>query len=259
MVNIIGSFALKKIYKTILTVTALSAFTMALPSPAPAQVIKGFELKHSQNYNRRAPGLKKPGENQVVIFSEEPFFKKVTMMKLDPPLSVRERVDRLLYGINTDVPPEYDHYGYEIRRYMSTVGNPKGITDPQYLETQLKNIKSALIILEYWGKALEKEIDEIEAVIQERGDTGSTRSTFRYNRALVKAFLVETRSWIENNRMLLEMLQDLGPKGYSYNEENGYIGFLNKEDLQQFVAIYESKMKALRQMRDYLPFQMMIY
>ena len=158
MVNIIGSFALKKIYKTILTVTALSAFTMALPSPAPAQVIKGFELKHSQNYNRRAPGLKKPGENQVVIFSEEPFFKKVTMMKLDPPLSVRERVDRLLYGINTDVPPEYDHYGYEIRRYMTDVGNIKIFDGPEFLVKQIKNVRKARVIAEYWKKHINNEV-----------------------------------------------------------------------------------------------------
>jgi hypothetical protein len=224
---------------------------------AYAQDLKGFELEHSSHSVRDIPSLTKPGE--VNLFTEEPSFEKVTLLKIEPPMSLRERVDRLLYGIYTDIPPEYDHFGYEIRRYMAGIGNVQSLSDPAFIKKQLKNINTSKVILEYWGKELNKEINEIERIIEEKNDASSTRSTFKYNRGIVNAFLVESESWINNNKMALEYLEEIGPTAYKYNERKGTLIFKNKQHLKRFASIYKSKREALKEMRGYLPYRMMIY
>ena len=113
--------------------------------------------------------------------------------------------------------------------------------------------------MEYWGKELNKEIDEIERIIEEKNDASSTRSTFKYNRGIVNAFLVESESWINNNKMALEYLEEIGPTAYKYNERKGALIFKNKQHLKRFASIYKSKREALKEMRGYLPYRMMVY
>lgn len=242
--------------KYLILIGALSMIAAPIHA-ASAQDIKGFELEHSNQEKYGVPSLTDAGE--VDLFTEEPSFEKITLLRIDPHMSLRERVDRLLYGIYTDIPPEYDHFGYEIRRYMAGVGNVESLNDPAFIKKQLKNIKTSKFILEYWGKELNKEIEEIERIIEEKNDASSTRSTFKYNRGIVNAFLVESESWINNNRMALEYLQEIGPNAYKYNENKGLLIFKNKQHLKRFVSIFKSKRSALKEMRGYLPFRMMVY
>lgn len=237
------------------------ALVFFVAQSAQAQHITSFQLEHSGQKPFAAPGFEKESEDEerpeVSLFVNEPYFKKVKFIKIEVALGLTERVDRIAYGIYTDIPPEYDHYGYEIRRYMAGVSNAKLFKKEGYLKEQLKNIKTAEIILEYWRKTLEKEMDEIEATIEKKNVTSSIRTAYRYNRGVAIAFFVECQSWIENNKRILEYLQEIGPKAYHYN--NGAMSFSNKSYLKEFSAIFESKQRALREIRGYMPFRMMVY
>ncbi len=226
---------------------------------AQAQHIRGFDVENTSTTMYDLPPVYDEKEGEVTLFTEEPFFEKIKLLRLDPPMSLRERVERLVYGIYTDVPPEYDHYGYEIRRHMAGVGNATFFHDPAFIEKQLKNIKTSEIILKYWGEVLREEAEEVERLIKEKKDASSTRTTFKYNRGVVNAFLVECQSWINNNKMALEYLQKIGPRAYRYNPKKGIISFKSKENFKEFASIYESKLRSVREIRGYLPFRMMVY
>lgn len=244
-------------------IKALCIFSILaiLPIEVQAQQIKSVRIEHSSSSSLAtdmSPFYNKD-DQQAALFIDEPFFKKVTFLKLEEPSNFRERIDRLLYGVITDVAPEYDHYGYEIRRYMATVGNATRFEEEGFLEEQIKNVKTAGIILKYWKEKLKKDMEETEALIEERNETSSNRTTFKYNRGITNAFLVEAESWIENNRAVLEYLQKVGPQAYRYDEKTSDIYFKNKQYLRQFTSLYESKLRALKEIRGYLPFRMMVY
>lgn len=243
--------------KSILSM-ALVCGVLALPvSEANAQHIRALELEFSNKGIERLPDIDE--ESGVVnLFVNEPFFKKVEFKTIEPAYGLQERVERILYGLYTDVPPEYDHYGYEIRRYMASIGNANSINNPNFIAAQLKNIKNASIILDYWQKSLKEEMDEIDQEITDSNNRTNIRTIFKYNRGVATAFFVEQQNWMNNNKMLLEYLQEIGPRAYKYHE-NGVLTFKNKEHLRRFSAIYRSKLISLRQIREYLPFRMMIY
>lgn len=62
----------------------------------------------------------------------EPNIIAIRFQQDKPPKGVVERIQRLTLGITTDMPPEYDVYGYEIRRYMAQVGNAKIYQDDEF-------------------------------------------------------------------------------------------------------------------------------
>lgn len=194
---------------------------------------------------------------QKYIPPKEPVFEKVVYMKIDPPGNLGERVDRLLHGIRVDVPPAYDHYGYEIRRYMAAIAGPQILGSPENLEAQLKNINNAKIIVRYWRQAVKAEIDGIEEQIDAEDASSSVRSIFKFNRGAVEAFFVELESWMNTNRAALEVLLKMGPDRYSY--EDPVLAFRNYEDLAYYASLHKAREAALRHMRAYTPFRMMIY
>ncbi len=187
----------------------------------------------------------------------EPVFDEVTFLKLDPPRSMNERIERLIHGIYVDIPPEYDHFGYEVRRYMTSVAGPEILGSPVNLKGQIKNIKSAEIILRYWRQAHQKEIANIEAEMEEKGASSSIRSSLKYNRGIAEAFFVEAQSWTHNNRALLELLLKTGPQGYKFKSH--VFTFNDQRDLKKFARLYKARQDALKEIHGYTPFRMMVY
>lgn len=194
---------------------------------------------------------------QKYVPPKEPVFEKVVYMKIDPPGSLGERVDRLLHGIRIDVPPAYDHYGYEIRRYMAAISGPQILGSPENLEAQIKNINNAKIIVRYWRQAVKAEIDGIEKQIDAEDASSSVRSIFKFNRGAAEAFFVELESWMNTNRAALEVLLKMGPDRYAYADP--VLSFRNYEDLAYYASLHKAREEALRHMRTYTPFRMMIY
>jgi hypothetical protein len=223
-----------------------------------AQHIRELEVEFTHASRKKLPGIDAEA-GEVNLFLNEPFFKKVEFKHIEEPYSLQERVDSILYGIYTDVPPEYDHYGYEVRRYMASTGNGNSLKDPEFIVAQLKNIKNAMIILEYWQIEVKEDIEMIDKTISERSNRTNTRTIFKYNRGVSTAFFVEAQNWMQNNKILLEFLQGIEPSAYRYNPETSVLTFKNKEHLREFAAIYKAKVLSLRQIRTYLPFRMMIY
>ena len=94
----------------------------------------------------------------------EPNIGAVDFHRLPDVNGIQGRVDRLINGITRDIPPEYDHYGYEIRRYMASVGNIKVYEDEEFIKQQIKNVRKAAVIADFWRESLEKEIAAIEKI-----------------------------------------------------------------------------------------------
>ncbi len=188
----------------------------------------------------------------------EPNIGEVKFLKMPPVNGVQGRVDRLVEGITRDVPPEYDHYGYEIRRYMSRVGNTKIFTDEEYLKDQIKNVRKASVIADYWRNFLDKEIAELDEIIDSESESVafSTRTSFKQNRTTVSTFLISLKSWIDSNEhLLLHVFDNPGEFEVMYpeimisqNSEN--IEFYNRSLVKQ---------TKLKEIKAYGPFAMMAY
>ena len=190
------------------------------------------------------------------LAQQAPGLPKVTFLQLDPPRTLDERIDRLVQGIAVDIPPEYDQYGYELRRYMATILHPQIFTNQKRLQEEAQNVKNAGIVLRYWKKALRAEIEAIEAEIDKGNVPSSTRSSFNYKKGIVTAFLVESQVWVDNNQKLLDFLL-ANPRGYSY--EAPWLTFHNSEDKKTFIALFRAREEAHAHMVEYVPFAMMVY
>ena len=186
----------------------------------------------------------------------EPKIDKVTFMKVEPPRTMKERIDNLLLGIYTDVPPEYDHYGYEIRRYMTHTLSPEVLGDVEKIKAELVNIATARLILSYWQKDIFKRIADIEKELD--ADTTSTglRSTFKYNRGIVEDFSSKIRRWLDGNEKFLKFLfENQGAFGFRDPE----FLFDEQEDRNMAVSLLEQHKLALEEIRKFSPFSVMVY
>ncbi len=186
----------------------------------------------------------------------EPDYPVVKYLKPAPPASLRERVDRLLYGIKVDVPPEYDHYGYEIRRYMAHIAGPEVLGNSTRLEQELKNIGRAKIVHKYWRQELQKEAGEIQKIIDENPSASDARTMFKYNSGVVNAFLAESDVWLEKNEILLKFLLDRQDY-YTYKDPN--FKFDKNEDRLEFARHYEAARKSHEILSGYMMFRAMVY
>lgn len=204
------------------------------PSAVPADIVRTLEERAQQ-----APGL-----------------AKVTFLQLEPPRTLDERIDRLVQGIAVDIPPQYDHYGYELRRYMADILNPAIFVSQKRLAQEVRNVKNAAIVLRFWKKALRAEMEAIEAEIERVNAPSSTRSGFNYKKGIVTAFLVESQVWIDSNQKLLEFLLAI-PRGYSYAPP--LLSFKSSEDRKTFITLYGAREEAHKNITEYVPFAMMVY
>ncbi len=100
-------------------------------------------MKQKQDFEVFLPEINGTG---VVLDSDdippqEPNIVVAKFLKIEPPQNLTERVARLAHGITVDMPPDYDYYGYEIRRYMQGVGNLKIYTDDTGINVFLEIVK----------------------------------------------------------------------------------------------------------------------
>lgn len=202
------------------------------------------------------------GYNHAEYFSKsfdaptEPPFKKIKFLKQDEPRFIQEQVERLLHGVTIDIPPEYDYYGYEIRRYMRSILTPNELQDSLKLRESVNNAKRARIIMNYWQRHLNREIVRLNEEM-ETGDVPSRiRSTFRYNEGRVINFIPEIYSWIDRNIDFLEFLQE--------NQGQYFVRYPlyqipDFELRKEFKRLYDARENARKRVIKYSPFRMMIY
>ncbi len=183
---------------------------------------------------------------------------KVKFLRLPPLNGIDERVDRLVQGIKVDLPPEYDHYGYEIRRYMSKVGEIKIFTDNEFLLEQIKNVRKSQIIADYWKKHLDKEIGEIEKIIESNEDTPFTvRTAFRQNKVTVRSFIVDLKAWIEANNVMLSNIYKHSIDNYDVVYPEIIItSSLARQTFYNDMTVKQNKLTAIKA---YHPFAIMVY
>ena len=187
----------------------------------------------------------------------EPNIAPTRFLKYPPVVSLGERVDRLVYGINTDIRPEHDHYGYEIRRYMSSVGNVKIFDEPEFLVEQIKNVRKAGVIAEYWKKSINNEIIEIQEIMDADSSIDlRVRTAFKQHKIAAQTFLISLKSWIDaNERVLLEVHKNPGIYEIEYPE----ILIVVPTTRVNFYNLYATKQAKLKDIQQYQPFALMVY
>lgn len=186
----------------------------------------------------------------------EPNIVPIVFLEDVPPRGIMERISRLTQGITTDMPPEYDIYGYEIRRYMASVGNPKVYTDDDFLIEQIKNVRKARVIASYWQKHVEKEIDEIEQIIEDKDSTSTVRTAIKQARLTTRSFMIDLQGWIDSNERLLMHLLDI--QGYIQLEYPDVV-FIRPNERIDFFNLFQARQHKLKEIREYQAFAMMVY
>lgn len=220
-----------------------------------------FEVETDADSGYEEVFLPKLFPSSVVIddddaWPDEPNLGQVTFLKLPPLSGLSERVDRLIQGVTKDIAPEFDHYGYEIRRYMATVGNKDIYEDREYLFEQLKNVRKASVIADYWKKALEEEMVAIEKIVDEDPSVSfADRTAFKQNSITVKTFLIVLRGWLDSNeRFLVHVLENPNVYEIFYPEI-----VINAKSRVDFYNRFNLKQAKLKDIKEYMPFAMMVY
>lgn len=186
----------------------------------------------------------------------EPAFKQVRFLQQEPAKTLSERIDRLIYGIKIDIPPEYDHYGYEIRRYMKGILNPNDLNDSLVIPEMLQNARTARVIMDYWKKYLAEEGKVIEAELEKSTNNNGLVTTFKYNQGVVNSFIPEMYIWIDNNIEFLEFIQESGGEYYvSYP----FYDVPNGNYREKMVKLYQKREEGLKEVIKFSPFSMMVY
>lgn len=205
---------------------------------------------HAKDMNPKKPQIK-------IEQIPEPTYKKVTFYKLDPPRTLRERVERLTHGMLVDMPPEYDHYGYEIRRFMAKVGNEAVLDSTQNIKGQLQNIKFAQKIAAAWQANHLKEVNEINVLIEEQNASSTVRSLYNTKKLEAQSFFQHLNGWIRYNRDALSYLAEIGTNRYQY--QDGEFRFRSSEEFNKYKILHETRVRALDRMHGYTPFRLMVY
>lgn len=187
----------------------------------------------------------------------EPTVPKVTFYEFDSPQHVQGRIDSLLHGIKITLPPEYDHYGYEIRRYMNSVGRIAIYSNRYAMEEEIVNIEKAWVVFRYWREALLAELDSLDAAIKaDDTATSKVKTMFTVNETIVKAFIIEMQAWLNANQELLLFLAE-NRKDYTF--EQGNFIFKSTAMARQFINLFSTRERAKLQMREYDPFGKIVY
>lgn len=186
---------------------------------------------------------------------QEPVFTDVKYKEILPYNGIEDRVKRLTQGVSESIPPEFDHYGHEIRKYMARTGNFKIYSDEEFLKEQIKSVKKARVVMEYWEKYVKQEIDEIDAQINGKFVTSATKTAHKQNKARLKTFMVVLKSWIDSNeRLLMYLFNNPGIVEIEYPEL--IVQPRNRVGLYNLLAFKQQKLKELKQFQ---PFEMMVY
>lgn len=187
---------------------------------------------------------------------QEVDFPVVEFMTMDIPQSLMDRLDAVLQGITIDVPPEYDYYGYEIRRYMAHVGSFRTYASEARIEEGILSVKKARIIFDYWQQDLAEEMDDISDKIDAENASYTVRSTYKYNLGVISAFQIECQNWIDGNEAILDFLQE---STGLYKTTDSEIIFRSKVELEAFTALINARDKARQEVIKYNPFAGVLY
>lgn len=235
------------------------AINLALVMETSARAKPKVTAKDSQGYDLVfMPTMK---DNIITIDNDnlpppEPNIVPVTFLQDTPPRGLLDRVNRLSHGISVDIPPEYDQYGYEIRRYMSGVGNIKIYTDEEFLIEQIKNTRKARVIVRFWQQHLEKELGELEALISEQDSSSSVWTALKQNRQLTRSFIIDLQGWVDSNeRLLLKIFDLFGYIQLQYPE----LIFLRPHERIEFFNLYQIRQAKLNAIKKYQAFALMAY
>lgn len=231
----------------------LIVFTGGIPQKALAEMSRGTE------YVVFDPVLE---DSSITIDSdaippEEPNILQVTFLKIPDVPSVEGRIDRLLQGITVDLPPEFDHYGYEIRRYMSRIGNAGIYEDDKRLIEEIANVKKARVIVSYWQKALDKEMKEIDLALEKKPATAAVLNAYKQNKSTVRSFLVSLQGWVDSNERFLTYAYETKDEYENYYPE--IVFTVQNGDIVDFYNAMLLKQTKLKMIRKYPPFTLMVY
>ncbi len=236
--------------------------TMPCPAQAPVTPVETVTDYGTSGINYyiypedRMRGAVDPNTGLTYQPPVEPNIPQVKFQKPPGAGSLRERIDRLVEGVTVDIPPEYDHYGYELRRYMASVGNPQVYGDPERRKAELKNVKTAQIIFEYWIAEIRKQMSQISKDIDIQNASSDIRTSFKYNTGVVNAFQMECQIWLDKNKVLLEFL-DQNAAFFTFKDP--YLNFRETQMLAAFKSAYDVRSRARLEINKYSPFAMMVY
>ena len=232
-----------------LTFTLFMCAVISTAALADEYRLRGTTIHREMNLSRQNLDQRPP---------VDPVFRAVDFFKLAEAGDLRERIERLTYGTHVDIPPQYDYYGYSIRRYMARVGSPAALSTKENIKGQITNIEYAEMVLQQWKLAIYKEIDVIDDIRRDDPKrAASVGSLYKYNTSSVKAFLLEAQSWLKNNKAFLRFLYNLNEESYEYKDP--VFIFTDARDLERFNAFYDAQQKSLKQIQTYPPFRMMLY
>ncbi len=195
-------------------------------------------------------------EGEVPPLPKGEVFPEIEHVDAAPPRSLQVRVDNMVSGILLDIPPEYDRYGYEIRRFMARIEDPEVYVDADRRLEELGNIAQAQMTLRAWQGAMGEERITIDGLIEERGATSSVYRSLKYNQSVIDAFLVELKAWLDYNQALLELLHE---SSHEYAFANDSIAFEDPQLGRMFLELYMARNKATQRMRKYPLFREVMY
>lgn len=217
------------------------------------------QAENAVKSGKKPSGRGMTSEQGIYTPPQEPFFKLVKFLKQDPPANMQQRVERLLHGVYTYMPPEFDYYGYEIRRYMAGIAGPLVLGDSARIDTELGNIRKAKIVLQYWQKALVQEVQDVSKEIEaDEAISQDVRTAFKYNQGVINNFIVDTDQWLTSNEIFLNFMRSKIPE-QDYQYQDPYMEFLKEEDREQFIKLFKARETARVKINSYTPFMMMVY
>jgi hypothetical protein len=223
-----------------------------IPCAANAQV--EYDLRPKKNDDAVTDFYQKP--NFSYSEKTDPEFPVVTFKKMAKPVTLEEWLELIVQGILTDVPPEYDYYGYEIRRYMAKIGSEDIYGIEARLAEEAENINNARAIMEHWNRHLMRHIEYIRQEIETQNASATIRSTYKYNAAVIQKFQIDIQRWFDANEVLLDFL---AKERTSYKIADGVLTFNSSAERGVFKALIDARNKARDIMNEYHSFSMMAY
>jgi hypothetical protein len=187
---------------------------------------------------------------------QEPHIPQVEFYEFDKPTHLQGQVESLVHGIIIGLPPEYDHFGYEIRRHMKSIGNYDIYTKEEVVHEQLVNVKKARVIFKHWQDQLNKELDSVKTRIDGESAEPKTRTTYKVNAGHLRAFMIELQSWINANEAFLNFIKT---NQADIKLDGDDIRFADNQQRDAFLSLYGAREKALVRMHRYDPFKVMVY
>jgi hypothetical protein len=121
---------------------------------------------------------------------------------------------------------------------------------------QIGNVRKAKIILKYWDEALQKEILEMETIVEKQDVPSIVRTTLRKSKGAAKAFTIEAQQWLDaNEAFLMSLLNHVG----LYKLEYPRLLTTREEILPEFYRLFTARQNAVLKIREYPPFVLMVY